>query len=93
MPEKKEVDIDALSDKARSITDKLDQKLRWQREMTPALLEQELQERAQKFADEKLMNATAGHVALINEAMRIGWEIGVRRSIEYMQQKGVTLGG
>lgn len=87
------VDIDVLSGKAKNLTEKLEQKLRWQREMTPALLEEELKDRARKFAEERLANFTQGHVDLINEAMRIGWEIGVRRSIEYMQQKGVTLGG
>lgn len=57
-----------------------------------AELQAKIKEKAKQFADEHLNNPTDTEYLLIENCMTVGWELGVRQSIEYMREHGVKLG-
>jgi hypothetical protein len=59
--------------------------------MTPQQIEAIVADRAKQFTDENINNPSPSEYLLIQNAMTIGWELGVRQSIEYMQSQGVTV--
>jgi hypothetical protein len=55
-------------------------------------LEAEIKSLAKEYADQHINNPTEAQYGLIEQAMIIGWQIGVRRSMEYMKDHGILPG-